>query len=205
ALLNQQPMLPLPLLFSVSHGSPYYNEKTKQGMFYAQSWAVVHYLMFAENGKRRQQLVKYLSLTLSGGSIDANFREAFGIEYGTLEEELRRYVQNQMAWPAIKLTLPEKLDFDREMQVAALSDAQAQYYLGDLLLHMNRLDAAETQLQKAAALDPMFAPTYASLGLLKIRRGHSDESLGFLAKAVEGDSQNHLAHYYYAFMLQKAG
>src|SRR5678815_4545979 len=98
-------------------------------MFYAQSWAAVHYLLFANNGKRRPQLVKYLSLTSNGKSKDENFREAFETDYKVLEEEIRSYVQNQVAWPAIKLKLPEKLDFDRDMQASVLSEAQGQYYL----------------------------------------------------------------------------
>jgi tetratricopeptide (TPR) repeat protein len=138
----------------------------------------------------------------NGKSIDDNFREAFETDYKTLEDEIRGYTR-QVAWPAIKGKLSDKLDFDHEVQVSNLSDAQAQYYVGDLLLHMNRLDVAESQLQKASALDPKLAATNASLGLLKIRQGKNDEALKFLTQAVEGDSTNHLTHYYYAQMLQK--
>src|SRR6266404_4325819 len=35
ATLNRESLLPLDLLFSVEHGSSYYNEKNKQGLFYA--------------------------------------------------------------------------------------------------------------------------------------------------------------------------
>jgi hypothetical protein len=45
-----------------------------------------------------------------------------------------------VAWPAIKVKLNDKLDFDRDMQPSALSDAQAQHYLGDLLLHIFHTD-----------------------------------------------------------------
>jgi Tfp pilus assembly protein PilF len=203
ATLNLQRMLSLNLLLSVESISPYYNEKTKQGMFYAQSWASVHYLLFANNGKRRPQLTKYLNLAFSSKTTDENFRDAFETDYGTLEEEIRRYVQNQVSWPAINMKLPDKLDFDAEMQVSVLSEAQSQYYLGDLLLHMNRLDVAETQLQQAIALDPQFSPTYASLALLRVRQGKSGEALAPLARAVERDSKNYLAHFYYAYMLQE--
>jgi hypothetical protein len=52
--LNQA-MMPLDTLFSVGQGSPYYSETNKQTMFYAESWATVHYLMFGNNGQRRGQ------------------------------------------------------------------------------------------------------------------------------------------------------
>jgi hypothetical protein len=124
-LLNQQPLMPLNLLLSVQQGSPYYNEKTKQGMFYAESWAAVHFLLFGNNAQRRAQFSRYLNLSANGKSIEENCREAFQTDLKTLEEEIRRYVRAQVAWPAIKIKLQEKLDFDREMQVSNLSDTQA--------------------------------------------------------------------------------
>src|SRR6185503_4309167 len=45
-LLNQRRFMPLEQLFAVAHGSPEYNEEEKQGLFYAESWAFVHYMMF---------------------------------------------------------------------------------------------------------------------------------------------------------------
>jgi len=41
--LRDSKMLPLKTLFQVDQLSPYYNERDKQTIFYAQSWALVHY------------------------------------------------------------------------------------------------------------------------------------------------------------------
>jgi predicted Zn-dependent protease len=90
------------------------------------------------------------------------------------------------------------------MQVTPISEAQAQYYLGDFLFHIGRLDAAEAQLQRAVKLDPMLAPAYASLGMLRMRQGNKSEALKFLAQAVEGDIRSSMVHYYYAATLQSA-
>src|SRR5688572_30570210 len=51
-LLNERRFMPLERLFAVTHNSPEYNEQEKQGIFYAESWALVHYMMF-ENEQRR--------------------------------------------------------------------------------------------------------------------------------------------------------
>src|SRR4030095_5011431 len=95
-----------------------------------------------------------------------------------------------------------KVDFEREMQVSSLTDAQVQYYLGDLLLHIQRYDTAQTFLEKAISLDAKFAPSYASMGMLKVRLDKNEEALKFLTQAVQTDSKDYLAHYYYAYMLQ---
>src|SRR5262245_50969630 len=53
-LLNQRQFMPLQRLFSVEYGSPEYNEEEKQGLFYAESWALVHYMMFNSEERRNQ-------------------------------------------------------------------------------------------------------------------------------------------------------
>ncbi|HEY2383797.1 MAG TPA: tetratricopeptide repeat protein [Terriglobia bacterium] len=201
----KQSFISINALFAVTRGSPYYNEQTKQGIFYAESWAVMHYLMLANNQQRRPQLVKFLALAGDGNkSIDDSFSEAFETDYASFEQEMRAYV-GHFAFPAVLFKLQSKIDFDHDMQTATLSEAQVQYYLGDLMLHTDRTDMAEAQLQRAISLDPNFSPSYASLGFLRVRQGKNDEALEFLGKAVEADSKNYMAHYYYAFTLQSAG
>ena len=43
-LLKQSKILPLKTLFAVDASSPYYHEESKGSVFYAESWALVHYL-----------------------------------------------------------------------------------------------------------------------------------------------------------------
>jgi tetratricopeptide (TPR) repeat protein len=199
----RQTILPINSLFAVNHSSPLYNEQSKQGIFYAESWAVFHYLLLANNRQRQPQLIKFLTLLASGKSVDESFPEAFQTDYAKFENDIRDYI-GHLAFPVIQVKLQTKIDFDREMQVAPITDAKAQYYLGDFLLHIGRLDAAEAQLQKAVQLDPALSPGYASLGILRLRQGNKEEALKFLAQAVQGDIKNSMVHYYYASTLQSA-
>ena len=90
------------------------------------------------------------------------------------------------------------------MQAASISEAEAQAYLGDLLLKSNRAEA-ESYLERALALDPNLAMANASLGLLRVRQGRSDEARKHLERAVAASSQNYLIHYYYAYVLSREG
>jgi tetratricopeptide (TPR) repeat protein len=200
----RQQLLPLGELFAVNHGSPFYNEQSKQGIFYAESWALMHYLMLGDNQQHRPQLQKFLQLLSTDKPIDASFAEAFQTDYATFERGLTAYIR-RYAFPAIRFSLQNKIDFNTDMQVMPVSDAQVQYYLGDLLLHINRLDAAEPQLTKAMSLDPKFGPSYASIGLLRVRQSKNEEALKFLTQAVQSDPNNYLVHYYFAYMTQMAG
>src|SRR5215831_16327875 len=62
ATLNMTPeFIPLKQLFDIRDNSPEYNEESKQGMFYAESWAIAHYLLFGADGKRRMQFIEFVT------------------------------------------------------------------------------------------------------------------------------------------------
>ena len=65
-LLRQQRMLPLAQLLAVDHHSLERNRHDVRGLFYAQSWALVHYLILGNEGRRLPQLGQFLELTRRG-------------------------------------------------------------------------------------------------------------------------------------------
>ena len=60
-LLRDKKMLPLRTLFQVDHKSPYYNERDKQSVFYAESWALMHYLILGKGAQRVSRLESSLT------------------------------------------------------------------------------------------------------------------------------------------------
>src|SRR5215204_4180674 len=52
SLLRRNSLIPLRVLFEVDYKSPHYNESDKQSIFYAESWALMHYLMINRGGQR---------------------------------------------------------------------------------------------------------------------------------------------------------
>ncbi|MBO0723201.1 MAG: DUF1570 domain-containing protein, partial [Blastocatellia bacterium] len=198
-LLRENKFLPLPQLFAVNHESPEYNERDKKGVFYAQSWALVHYLLLGNNGQRRPQFIKYLDLLLNKKDkpVDESFREAFQTDYQTIEKELKNYI-GRNSYPAEIFTSQQKMEFDSTMESGQISEAEWNYYLGDLLLHLYRTDS-EKYLQKAISLDPNLAVAYASLGMAQMHDHRFPEARDSLQKALANGSQNHLVHYYYAY------
>ena len=59
ALLKNTTLMPLRELKAVDHTSGVYNEGDRRGVFYAESWALMHYLMLG-NPIRTTQLRDYL-------------------------------------------------------------------------------------------------------------------------------------------------
>jgi len=200
-LLRENQFLPLPKLFAVDHDSPDYNEKEKKSVFYAQSWALVHYLLLGDNAGRQPQFTKYLDLLSNGVSVDESFKQAFQTDYATMETELKNYI-SRTAYPVNIFTFDQKLQFDATLETARISEAEWNYYLGDLMLHLRRAEC-EQYLKKAVQLDPNLAIAHASLGVAQVKDRRFAEAKQSLERAVALGAQNHLIHYYYAYALSR--
>jgi hypothetical protein len=168
-LLRRGPLLPLRLLFSVDHDSPYYNERDKQSIFYAESWALVHYLLWANNDHGKSDLRRFLDVLLTSASAEDAFRQTFGTNYERIETGLEEYIRRNH-FPVETIALNARTVSPAETQTAVLSEAQVEAHLGDLSLHTSRLDEADARLGRALVLDPKLAMAHASLGLLRARQ-----------------------------------
>ncbi len=74
-VLNTDKWIPLLTLLNVDHNSPYYNEKSRAGMFYAESWALVHMLNLEPEFRPH---LKALVLALKSETPEAAFSKAYG-------------------------------------------------------------------------------------------------------------------------------
>ncbi|HYW72094.1 MAG TPA: tetratricopeptide repeat protein [Pyrinomonadaceae bacterium] len=197
-------LYPMRQLFAVDSYSPEYNEGSKRGMFYAESWALVHYLILGNGGQRMPQLGKFLHLISANVPVDDAVKQAFQTDVESLQKELKNYVEGHSFRMQVA-TFEHKLEFENEMTSGPLTEAEAQAYLGDLLLHTNQLKDAEPRLQQALQLDPNLTMAQASLGIVKVRQGQIEAAKQDLQKAVAGNSQNYLTHYYYAYVISREG
>jgi tetratricopeptide (TPR) repeat protein len=200
--LRENKLLPLETVFSVDQSSPFYNEADKRSMFYAESWALIHYLTHGRSGERQPQLARFLGLLAARLPVADSFKQAFGTDYASLERELKDYVR-QDRYPAKVVSFEEPAGTNTDSKIEQLSEAQALTYLGDLLMHTNRFADAEKHLQKALTLAPELSMANASLGVLRLRQGDVAAAKGLLQKAIAGDQNNYLAQYYYADALSR--
>jgi tetratricopeptide (TPR) repeat protein len=202
--LRAHALLPLPELFAVDNQSPLYFEQQKRALFYAQSWALAHYLLNGGGAARRAQLSRFLELLAAGVAEDEAFRRAFETGPEGMAAELAAYVR-RASYPERGETFQSALDFDPELRARPLAEAEALGHLGDLLLHAGRPTEAEGYLLRALELDAANAPAHTSLGIMRLRQNRLEDARRHLAAAIEADPRNYLAHYHYADALQREG
>jgi tetratricopeptide (TPR) repeat protein len=202
--LREQKLIPLKQLLEVNDYSLDRNKQEAKWMFYAESWALVHYLILGNEGRRLPQLGKFIDLLAANTPTEKAFTDAFQTDIPSMEKELKDYVQ-QHRFKKQVATFKQKLEFDSTMKSALLTDAEAEAYLGDLLAHTHRDAEAAARLEHALQLDPKLSLAHASLGTLLARQKRYAEAKQHLSAAVASDAQSYLAHYYYAYALSREG
>ena len=202
--LRQHELLPLNTLFSIGSNSEHYNEADKTGIFYGQSWALVHYLMLGDRN-RQDQFKSFLNRISQGETSAKALEGAFGASLDVIEQEFNAYVRRGDFAPQRLGGLgdPQTTAYTA-MQRTSLSEGEANYYLGDLLLHIGREADAERYFKQAIAIEPGFVPAHEALGILSVHQRRYADAKKYLEKAVSS-SQNHIVHYFYAYVLSREG
>ena len=185
-------------LSEVVRNSPEYEETDRNRMFYAQSWAFVHFLMTREGGQGERNAARFVQAMASGISFEEAIQDAFRIGFRTIQAEFDTHLQQRGTYPYLRMELDGGSGSEVAVERPSIPRAEAEAYLGNLLLHEGRTEDAEAYFRRAIGFDPNLAAPHTSLGALQIRQGKFVEARMTLEQALEGDGAGHLSHYYYA-------
>jgi tetratricopeptide (TPR) repeat protein len=202
--LLRERRLPFAKFFAIDRGSPEYTtDTTDRAVLYAQAWAIVHHA-FHGDSKRRNQLLTFVQRVADGSDTATAFRDSYGIEVQALEREVQLYVQRSVYSYGYE-EFDERIVTRVNPQTARLSDAEADAWLGDLLVHMGRSEEALSRINKALAVDPNLAVAHASLGTLRMSENKTAEARTHLEKAIALGSANEFVHFAYAYAVLSGG
>jgi hypothetical protein len=145
--LGQQTWMPLQALLATTRTSAEYNENSRRGVFYAESWMLVHLILHGEPD-RRQAFGAYLRELASGTPAEAAWQHQFGTEdiYKALREYSRRQIAN-----ARQYKLSDQISRTPGVAVP-LAPADVEATLGEILAAMERSEAAAARFDRALVL-----------------------------------------------------
>lgn len=182
--LRTRMVMPLKDLIAIDRSSEVYSEGTRQNAFYAQSWAVAHYLLLG-NLDRKKQMPRFMALIHEGSDTESAVELAFGIPVRKLEAEVRNYVR-QMRF----LTHTYRVNELRGREVgepSEMSHVETLYHLADLLAHThprNHQDA-ERFLNAVIERDPEQSGAFATLGYLRALQDQKGEAARLFDLAIQ--------------------
>lgn len=200
--LQNTKLIPLQQFFSIDYFTLHQQGSHSANIFYAQSWALMHYLIHGKGGNRANEINAYLNAIGKGETPEAAFRAAFKTSFEEMEKELRRYV-GQSTYKGFQITFKNKLVFDDEIKTEPMSLAAANAYLGDLLLGSGRIEEAEARLAESLAAETDNILANSTMGMAKMRQRKFADAKGFLEKARRAETAGHLVHYRYAYVLSR--
>jgi tetratricopeptide (TPR) repeat protein len=203
-ILREGNMIPLARLFAVDYQSKDYNEGYRQGIFYAQSWALVHYLLLG-NPARHEQTIRFFQEVANGTPALEAFRGAYQTTEAQIEKELRDYVQRNLF---NYRQFPVKPAAQIQIRLEPLPREETLTRLGELLLYQRdatRLSEATEHFRAALAVKPGYGPAQIGLCRLESEAGRAAAALACFDQAAQAAPNDFSVQYQYAYLLQEHG
>jgi tetratricopeptide (TPR) repeat protein len=193
-LLAHEPFMPLAELFAVKPDSPQYNERERQGIFYAESWLLTHFLMAGDNADFKERFGQFTTLLRAGQPPVQAFVNALQTTLPVMQNELQRYLERGNFTP-ITLTLPLSIDAPKLLGMRAVTPVEVYFRLGDEQLRINRLPEAQWYFEQAQKLAPASPLPYEGLGLIAVERDQPDEAVREFTESRNRGSESFLVYF----------
>jgi tetratricopeptide (TPR) repeat protein len=199
-LLRDQPWIPLIRILRSEDLEDW--GPRRRAVFYAESWAFVHYLNFGRGrpGQGQAQLGRYFKSLEESVPHEQAVERAFGVGSSDLDRELQDFVRSdRFASVAFRLQPAESSDASESRP---LTRAEVLSHLGWLSISLARADQAQRYFERAVADDPQNARAHAGLGEADALRGRWETAAPHLGRALgiaPDDPLNQIdaASYYY--------
>ena len=196
-LLQTSRMMPLATLFAVGHDSPYYHEQDKGSIFYAEAWALTHFLMMRDRSQHTQLLANYVTLLQQHVDPVTAASRALG-DLNKLQKALAQYVES-LSFPYIHFKLATSIR-EAAYPVAPVAPAQADAVRADFMAHNERYAEAEALAHTVLQADPHDLEALETLGYAADRQGQLEAARQWYGQAAALGSQDFLAQYSFGAM-----
>ena len=198
-VLQQSKWLDLETLIAVDRDSPYYNEKRRVSLFYAESWALTHMLMLTE--PYRAKLPQFIAAAAKGDQQPA-FEQVFGKKAWEVWMDLQAYLRKGAYNVALFHVELEKSAEQPEIREA--TEMESGLVLANLLSAVRKRDEARQAFTELARQNPLRPEVEEAFGYFARGARETEEACTHFARAVELGSANAQLYYDYANLLHQS-
>jgi tetratricopeptide (TPR) repeat protein len=193
-------LISLPQLFGVDPHSPEYNDPKLMRVFYAESWAVAHYLLQGSPGEAAK-VSNFLERLRHEGSVEDVFG-AFQAGPDEMLKAVRQYVAaNRFSATVIKYS---DLKADLSSRVTPVDEEMIAARLKGLLLTLDAVGFGQNSVvkpSKTPEVQASKAQKEIRLGIISHEKGDILEAADHFTKAVELNPESAEARYQYGALL----
>lgn len=198
-LLMQSRWLKLEELFSVDHKSSIYNRDDRRSVFYAESWATVHYLM----AKRMlKQAAVYIDLAQNQHvPVAEAIRKSFDMDPAALQKQIEGYIRTGTVH--FQTHTPPGMD-EIKFDTRALNDVDVKAALADLDYHTRDYRARSLeQMEEVLKTQPENAIANFDLGLEALNKRDWSKAEDHLKRAAANDAKDPRVHFWLATLISR--
>jgi tetratricopeptide (TPR) repeat protein len=199
--LRERVRIPLPELLSLTNTSPAYVQEDQRPDLDAEAWALVHYLMFGDEGAHRAQLDRFAQLVTEGKTAPAATELVFG-DLAALDRGFRTYAGHQIfafARYNVDVAIKPEAFASRALTPAETAIAQAAWHTA-----MHRPVEARHLVDEARKSDVQLPGSFEVDGRLLDGDGKYAEARAAYGHAIELGSKDFYAHYRWAALTSSA-
>jgi tetratricopeptide (TPR) repeat protein len=191
SVLWESPLLPLDIVLGADRSSPYYSAGQKDTVYFAESRALVHFLLSDPQMSGAKVLDRFLSQLASGTGALQAAHQSFG-DFNQLQNKLEAYIK-QSTSSAPSATMAK--GGDPAGAARTLSAAESEALFADFAAKRGKNEDAQDKLEDALKQDPALADAEISFGFLMLHEDALDESEKHFQRAAELDPASVLAYY----------
>jgi Tfp pilus assembly protein PilF len=199
--LQQKPLIPLETLLAVNSSSPYYHDEDKVEMFYAESWALIHFLVFGPAMQQGQRLNEFYTSLQPGVDQKKAFQQVFG-DFKEVGKNLDLYV-HKFAFSSGVLQNPRQIN-EKEFGTHTLSLAETEAELGAYHLWGHDIAGARPLVEEALKEDAKLALAHEDMGFLDFAEGKDEDAAHEFSQAYGLDGSRYLSLFFRTMLSPKA-
>ena len=200
--LSEEKLIPIETLLQADEHSPFYNEANHASMFYAESWAIVHYLMLDPEARQQQLLTKFLSAWSATGNQFEAAQQTFG-DLNKFGAEMESYARRRTFYVGKINTAIH--DDPKSFTSRGLSDAEINAQRGLFYAHTKRPIEAQSAIAEALKSDPDLPLAYEAQGFLAYSQQNFRDAEKYFARAIELHSTDYFPYYFAAEAQLRSG
>ena len=173
--------VPLTRIVSARPSSKFLGDVDQVRMFYAESWALVHYLLIGRPGASNAGLMAFLDALERHADPEEALKSAFGLTLRQLDNALRAYIRQ----PEFRGLPVGRVAAGAEVPAVEMSAAAVHALFGDLLLRAGTLNEAQRELADALAAEPANLAARVAMARVALATGAGDEGRAALRRLAE--------------------
>jgi hypothetical protein len=189
--------IPIGVLISENPWRIFRNNDRQIDLYYSESWALVHYLVFGPGMEKGAKLSRFYNQLQKGEEQKKAFEETIG-PFKAVEDGLLHYA-NKFLLPSYVMENPPQIK-GKEFPSRLLSAAETEAELGAYRLWSHDRQEAREALEQALRDDAGLALAHESLGFLDFMEGKDAEAKSEFGRAYEADRERYLSLFYRAML-----